>query len=80
MSVVYRCDSCQTIIEPEADRIDLNVVESLKPIEQVEDIDEPQSYVATIHIAADMANAEHQFCTPSCLAAWAMDRALTPQP
>ncbi len=73
MSVVYRCDGCAQIIEGDADRIDLNVIESYKPVEVPSDPDEPIMLTA---IADFTSNAQHQFCSPSCLGAWAMNRAL----
>lgn len=38
--------------------------------------DEPVTFTA---IAEFTSNAQHQFCTPSCLGAWAMNRALDTQ-
>jgi hypothetical protein len=76
VSVVYRCDGCEELIEPDVFRFDVNVYEPAQQIEPTTfDSDEPIMLTA---IADFTSNAQHHFCTPSCLGAWAMNRALDP--
>jgi hypothetical protein len=70
VSVVYRCDGCEELIESDVFRFDVNVYEA--QVEQTDD-DEPIPPIADF-----TSNAQHHFCTPSCLGAWAMNRALDP--
>jgi hypothetical protein len=73
VSVVYRCDGCEHLIEVDAFRFEVNVYEAPEPVDLPDDPDEPIMLTA---IAEFTSNAQHHFCDPSCLGAWAMNRAL----
>jgi hypothetical protein len=75
VSVVYRCDGCDGLIEQEADRFDVNVFAAIDDVDDSDPDDIDLSFTATTLVSLD-GNAQYHFCDPSCLGAWAMNRAL----
>lgn len=72
MTILYRCDGCEKVMDESETRFELSLFES-----EDEETEEYGSIDTEVPESEVEHKADHHFCSPSCVGAWAMDRALS---
>lgn len=70
MTALFRCDNCAVEMPQDGDRISLDIVRALQPVEPDAD-----GFVELQQITF-FPTGEHHFCSMGCLSSWAMGKAI----